>query len=127
MLSSDFSGEATLNSAFSRKTKAKTQGLCGRMHIIRMWNKGMDSMQNKNPGSIKDKSVNNAKFEDRLKRKMIGLDDQAWLNSCASIPKCIQACNAQDPSSIPGSGRSPGGGHGNPLQYSCLENPVDRV
>ena len=26
----------------------------------------------------------------------------------------------------PGSGRSPGGGHGNPLQYSCLENPVDR-
>ena len=28
--------------------------------------------------------------------------------------------------SIPGSGRSPGGGHGNPLQYSCLENPTDR-
>ena len=26
----------------------------------------------------------------------------------------------------PGSGRSPGGGHGNPLQYSCLENPMDR-
>ena len=29
----------------------------------------------------------------------------------------------RDGSSIPGSGRSPGGGHGNPLQYSCLENP----
>ena len=28
--------------------------------------------------------------------------------------------------SIPGSGRSPGGGHGNPLQYACLENPMDR-
>ena len=28
--------------------------------------------------------------------------------------------------SIPGSGRSPGGGHGNPLQYSCLENPMGR-
>ena len=27
---------------------------------------------------------------------------------------------------IPGSGRSPGRGHGNPLQYSCLENPMDR-
>ena len=27
---------------------------------------------------------------------------------------------------IPGSGRAPGGGHGNPLQYSCLENPMDR-
>ena len=33
------------------------------------------------------------------------------------------ACNAGDPGSIPGSGRTPGGGHGNPLQYSCLENP----
>ena len=33
------------------------------------------------------------------------------------------ACNAQDLGSIPGLGRSPGGGHGGPLQYSCLENP----
>ena len=31
-----------------------------------------------------------------------------------------------DVGSIPGSGRSPKGGHGNPLQYSCLENPLDR-
>ena len=31
-----------------------------------------------------------------------------------------------DAGSIPGLGRSPGGGHGNPLQYSCLENPMDR-
>ena len=31
-----------------------------------------------------------------------------------------------DSASIPGSGRSPGGGHGNPLQHSCLENPMDR-
>ena len=36
------------------------------------------------------------------------------------------ACTAGDPSSIPGSGRSPGGGNGNSLQYSCLGNPVDR-
>ena len=35
-------------------------------------------------------------------------------------------CNAGDLGSIPGLGRSPGGGHGNPLQYSCLENPMDR-
>ena len=35
-------------------------------------------------------------------------------------------CNAGDPGSIPGSGRSPGGGHGNPLQSSCLQNPMDR-
>ena len=31
-----------------------------------------------------------------------------------------------DMGSIPGLGRSPGGGHGNPLQYSCLENPMDK-
>ena len=36
------------------------------------------------------------------------------------------ACNAEDLGSIPGSGRSPGEGHGNPLQYSCLGNPMDR-
>ena len=36
------------------------------------------------------------------------------------------ACNAGDPCSVPGSGRSPGEGHGNPLQFSCLENPMDR-
>ena len=35
-------------------------------------------------------------------------------------------CNIGDGGSIPGLGRSPGGGHGNPLQYSCLENPMDR-
>ena len=34
------------------------------------------------------------------------------------------ACSAEDAGLIPGWGRSPGGGHGNPLQYSCLENPM---
>ena len=36
------------------------------------------------------------------------------------------AYNAGERSSNPGSGRLPGGGHGNPLQDSCLENPLDR-
>ena len=36
------------------------------------------------------------------------------------------ACNAGDPVLIPGLGRSSGEGNGNPLQYSCLENPMDR-
>ena len=36
------------------------------------------------------------------------------------------AYNAGDPGSFPGSGRSPGEGNGNPLQYSCLENAMDR-
>ena len=34
--------------------------------------------------------------------------------------------DTRDLGSIPGSGRSPGGGNGSPLQYSCLENPMDR-
>ena len=38
----------------------------------------------------------------------------------------VSICNAGDPGSIPGLERSPGGRHGNPLQYSCLENPMDR-
>ena len=36
------------------------------------------------------------------------------------------ACNAGDPGLIPGSGKSPGEGNGNPFQYSCLENSMDR-
>ena len=36
------------------------------------------------------------------------------------------AGDRRDTGLIPVSGRSPGGGHGNPLQYSCLENPMDR-
>ena len=43
-----------------------------------------------------------------------------WLSSKVS------ACNVEDPGLIPGSGRFPGGGHGNPLQYSCLEIPRQR-
>ena len=35
-------------------------------------------------------------------------------------------CNAGDLGSNPGLARSPGGGHGNPVQYSCLENPMDK-
>ena len=38
----------------------------------------------------------------------------------------VSAYNAGHPGSIPGLGRSPGEGNGNPLQYSCLENPMDQ-
>ena len=44
---------------------------------------------------------------------------------CSSDGK-ESACKAGDPGVIPGSGRSPGEGNGNPLQYSCLENSMDR-
>ena len=49
---------------------------------------------------------------------MFGLP--GWLRSKGPV------CNGRDLGSIPGSGRSPGEGNGNPLQYSCLENPMDR-
>ena len=54
--------------------------------------------------------------------------------TCYTITKSLSgvsgvkesSCNVQDPGLIPGLLRSPGGGNGNPLQYSCLENPMDR-
>ena len=48
-----------------------------------------------------------------------------WGFSDSSVGK-ESACNAGDLGSIPGSGRSPGEGNGNPLLYSCLENSMDR-
>ena len=42
-----------------------------------------------------------------------------------SLP--VNIGDIKDMGLIPGWGRSPGGGHGNPLQYSCLENPMDRA
>ena len=43
-----------------------------------------------------------------------------------SVVRSLSACNAGDPGSIPGLGGSPGKGNDNPLQYSCLENSMDR-
>ena len=48
-----------------------------------------------------------------------------YMASCGSDRK-ESACNARDPGSIPGSVRSLEEGNGTPLQYSCLENPMDR-
>ena len=45
-------------------------------------------------------------------------------SSCSDSKE--SACNAGDPGSIPGSGRSPGEGNDNPLHYSCLENSMER-
>ena len=48
---------------------------------------------------------------------------------CTGLLQCLsseeRACNTADVCSIPGLGKSPGGGHSNPLQYSCLENPME--
>ena len=47
------------------------------------------------------------------------------INKPLGAPLQGSACNVGDPGSFPGSGRSPGEGNGKPLQYSCLENPMD--
>ena len=49
----------------------------------------------------------------------------SWGFPYSSVGK-ESACNAGDPGLIPGLERSPGEGNGNPLQYSCLENPMDK-
>ena len=63
------------------------------------------------------------KDREALRAAVYGLAE--WVFPHSSVGK-ESACNARDLGLIPGSGRSPGGGHGNPLQYSCLENPMDR-
>ena len=54
-------------------------------------------------------------------RRVYTLRCLPWWLSGKTLPT-----RAGDPGLIPGSGRSPGGGNGRPLQYSCLENPIDR-
>ena len=63
--------------------------------------------------------------EDPLKKGIRYLLQYSWASLGGSDSK-ESACNARDLASIPGLGRSSGGGHGNPLQYSCLENPMNR-
>ena len=69
-----------------------------------------------------DKSRNNESIQN-------GKEEVKLLLYANGFPGSLEgeasACNAGDPGSIPGSGRFPGEGNGNPLQYSCLENPMD--
>ena len=74
-----------------------------------------------------------ASFQDN--EDVLGLRDGAGCFSLKIYKKplyCLwssdgqeSACNAEDAGLIPGSGRPPGGGHGCPFRYSCLENPMD--
>ena len=56
---------------------------------------------------------------------LAGRSVSPWASQVALVVKNLtaNAGDIRDPGWIPGLGRSPGGGHGNPLQYSCLENP----
>ena len=49
-----------------------------------------------------------------------------WLGFPGGPDNKESSCNVGDPGSVPGKGRSPGKGNGNPLQFSCLGNPLDR-
>ena len=59
----------------------------------------------------------------------MGCQEEELINPFQGFPSGSEGkasvCNAGDPGLIPGLGRSPGEGNGSPLQYSCLENPMD--
>ena len=61
-------------------------------------------------------------------REDLPLDNMTIIGWASLVVQTVKAsiCNAGDQGSIPGSGRYPGEGNGNLLQYSCLENPTDR-
>ena len=63
---------------------------------------------------------------EKMKNKHVNVCDLFWIGFPGGSEVKVSACNAGDLGSIPGLGRSPGEGNGNPLQYSCLENPMDR-
>ena len=80
--------------------------------------------------SIVDKErLEKARWEDGLKL-LLSKANKCWLLSHLGFPGSSDgkesACKVGDPGSIPGLGRSPREGNGNPLQYSCLENPMDK-
>ena len=59
--------------------------------------------------------------------KEMGIPDHlVWIGNYLVAHTAKNLPAMWDPGSVPGSGRSPGKGHGNSLQYSCLENPMDR-
>ena len=60
--------------------------------------------------------------------RFLSVPDMFWASQVAPVVKNppANAGDIRDTGSVLGLGRSPGGEHGNPLQYSCLENPMDR-
>ena len=101
----------------------------------------------KNPPAVRETWVRSLGWEDPLEKSMathssilawrIAMHREAWWATyspwgCKELDTTewlTQSCNAgamEDVGSIPGSGRSPGGGNGDPLQYPCLGNPMGR-
>ena len=65
------------------------------------------------------------KLESRLPGEISITSDMQMMGFPGSTDSKASASSAGDPGSIPGLGRSPGEGNGNPLQYSCLENSIN--
>ena len=74
--------------------------------------------------TMQETRVQSLGWEDLLEKGMATHSSILWGLSGSSDSKA-SACNVEDLGSIPGLGRSPGEGNGNPLQYSCLENSMD--
>ena len=84
------------------------------------------------PGDLPDPGIEPESllhWQDSLPLSHLGRPNKGLLDHggfpCSSVGKA-SACNVGDLGSIPELGRSPGEGNGNPLQYSCLGNPMDR-
>ena len=80
----------------------------------------------------KERSARRAGISGRKEKQPLALRTTVVILGASQVALVVKnppasAGDTRDPDSIPASGRSPGGGHGNPLQYSCLENPMDRV
>ena len=97
-----------------------------RGHLLLCWSPGFL------PGNAEAASITLVSHRGASTRKRQASDSH-WMfprNSCKHLPGGSVVknppANAGDASLIPGSGRSPGEGSGNPLQYSCLENPMER-
>ena len=68
-------------------------------------------------------------FKAKLLPRVIGVEPKHQCNGAYQVALLVKnpsasARDARDMGPVPGSGRSPGGGHGSPLPYSCLENPM---
>ena len=79
----------------------------------------------KNPPAMQEILVQFLGWEDPLEKEWARRPTSVLMGFSGSSEVKASACNAGDPGSTPGLGRSPGGGCGNPLQYSCLENPIN--
>ena len=76
--------------------------------------------------STEEKEARRPEIEKEVEKQREACSDSRSMGFPGGSDSQEFTCNAEDLGSVPGLGRSPGGGHSNPLQYSCLENPMDR-